>query len=220
MLREEEVKPRKGTSIVEFMGHCMWRDAWQLAPCTDFKTLINWNILPGATAPVLFLHLKRLAKLRKDQGVRVVFGIDFVQNSVLVMSYDQFKDMALQIRSFFEEELGDYHKFFFVNCARCPQLLGEGYGQNITEINQMLEMETGWNGFRPCDPAKTLERKKSSDTCEYGRVVVKPTRWCETRDFPSQHAMTAFCRYLRTYVDTQLVYLTRLKEMEGRRMIG
>ena len=206
MLREEEVKPRKGTSVVEFIGHGMWIDAWQLAPCTEFKTPINWNILPGATAPVLFLYLKRLAKLRKDQGVRVVFGIDFVENSVLVMSYDQFVDMALQIRSFFEDELGDYHKFFFVNCARCPQLLREGYGQNINQINQMLSMETGLNGYLPCDPAKTLERK---------RIVVKPTRWCDTLDIACQQAMTAFCHYLRTYVDTQFEKLIRLKEMEG-----
>ncbi len=207
MIRFEEVKPVSDSSVIEIVGHSILRLCWRHAPRKEFQKPINFNILPGGTAPVLWLHLRSLALQRMQQRVRCTFGIDFIQNSVRVMSVEQIEDLLTQIRMFFVHEYNGYHQYFYINCNRAPELLEEDYGDRIREINIRLENENRDNGFLPCDPGRTLEKVKKG-----GRVVVKSgeesTKWREYPGYhPSSTAITAFCRYVRTWVDAQTVEL-------------
>lgn len=210
MVRHEEVRPSKHSLNIEMVGHSILRHCWEYAPRRDFEKPINFNIYPGATAPVLLLHLKQLAKDMKKRKIRCIFGIDFVQNSVRCMSPKQFEKMLRGIRHFFEVDMGEFHHFFYVNCIRCPELLAEGYEDSIQEINTQLQNENYQNGFTKCDPGKTAEKTKKKfdpETETYdpeGRLVVKSARWREIPGYhPSDKTMIAHCRFLRTWIDAR-----------------
>ena len=201
MLTFVETKLRRGRSVVELVGHSVLKFAWKYATKDQYSRAINFNVLPGGTARALWLHIKSIALKRAHAGIRVTFGIMFLQNSIRVMTTAQLKELLTEIRHFFIVDLKGYHRWFFINIIRAPELLDEGYGKRIEGFNRYLEFENKGNKFGiPCDPGRTLEKTKAGP-----RVIIKDgptcTKWRPDGYHPSDKSMPAFSRYVRTWVD-------------------
>ena len=126
------------------------------------------------------------------------------------MTTPQLLRLLTEMRRFFINDLKGYHHYFFINIIRAPELLDDGYGKRINVFNRYLEFENRSNKYRvPCDPGKTLEKKKAGP--EGPRVIIKDgktcTKWRPDGYHPSEQSMPAFCRYVRKWVDTNVIKL-------------
>lgn len=208
-VNEEAMYPQLSSGPSQFevhiVSHSILRNASQFCPPSCAKELIHWTVVSGGKASQLFDIAQEIAREKRQAGISIVVGLHILQNSVKNwMDPNDFRDLRKCVRDFFNDSMRGYHRYFWIQLDRPPELCS--LFPTIERINRQIEVENGANNADCCNPGRTLEKNRK------GRRVIQPHKWREYLNFtgpgyhPADAAMPAYISYIRKYVSNNFYY--------------
>ena len=90
-----------------------------------------------------------MAKLREEP---TIYGFYILQNSIAVhdCGLSEVQQLLNVVSNIFNNEFKGFHKYFFINQARCPKLINLEKLETITIINEKLGEANDAMGMQKC----------------------------------------------------------------------